>query len=252
MAAIFAKLASDKQKKFTAIKEYLQYLDVEDLAILSVEDLVDMVEPKDKPLMKVFAYQYLVDYLNQPNPTFPSKSLLQRESPPSKIVTPGNYSKSVQTSAFPGLQLSPGKITLEDALRHIQEYKPPIIDLSDNNLYDVDLPAIAKAISYGPEEVNLSRNRIHGYSLSTRELVDESLRTIIQHTVKYVVLFGNPLASIDRQDLFDTFDKETFAKLIWIPLPWLEPKQWKTMITNESFHLIIYNTHQDYYNNKAK
>ena len=115
-----------------------------------------------------------------------------------------------------------------------------------NNLMDADLYLVEELVEFFPDIIlDLSMNRIHGYNLISRKQFDIAFMAILSR-VKYLVIAGNPVASVDRVDLFGKFTKNDFEKLIWIPHPWVRAGQWKTMADPKYWDLIE-KTHEDFY-----
>lgn len=110
--------------------------------------------------------------------------------------------------------------------------------MSSNQLLDSDFTKIADFVKLFPacEVVDLSFNRFYGKDSSglVSKDVDEALVKILSlETVKFVCVIGNPMASVDRRDLFDRLQRsnvDLFLKLIWVPSEWLKSGNWASMV----------------------
>jgi hypothetical protein len=72
-------------------------------------------------------------------------------------------------------------------------------------------------------------------------MVDENLlATLAFPFVQYVNVTGNPLASVDREDLWEKLDsKQQLSKLIWIPWGWLPAGNWKSNYDQHKYYLLF-------------
>jgi len=231
---------------------YFQNLTVGDLSLFYAEDLEQMAAPGDKPLMRVCVDDVLGPYLKQTNPFEAKKQLIPVWPQPKASIDPKtlNLTGLVMPLAFASAAPSFAKKTVKEYYTSEKEgVFYDVVNFSGNHLLDDDLPEIAKAISkWNPKIVNLSNNRFHGYDMRYRKEVDKALQDILAvSSVKYVDITANPLASVDRKDLFNLLNKEQLKKLIWIPKNWINGGNWKVMIDNKSFHPEIEKTHKEYY-----
>lgn len=124
------------------------------------------------------------------------------------------------------------------------------IDFSGCQLLDEDMSYIADVVHLFENcfEVNLSNNRFHGLNDNT---VDYHLfRILRQASIKHVLIIQNPIASIDRKDLFTKMNENDLRKLIWIPEQWLQGGGWKSVLLNNKNLKFVEEAHIKYYNIK--
>jgi len=219
----------------------------EDLAICSLEELVDSAKPEDKLLMTIFAKRYLLSGLEQSDPfdLFPSEYVEEKEPRKDILDMKGKLVSIVYSS------LSRNKKTPKELENSLKMDPPKVkeVDFSNCNLLDQDLEAIAEIVRLcRPVVVNLRGNRFHGYDLKTQKEVDDALKNILAVAeVQFVDVTVNPLASTDRRDLFETLDKAQFKKLVWIPQSWLKAGNWKALVSKAEMYQTITQTHEQYY-----
>lgn len=240
-----------QELKFERLSKYFYDLNNEDLGFLSENELINMVEPNEKHIMKIFIGRFLRFYLNKhvsvylndpndPNFFFDIKK---------KNKLPGDYSESLlsiinQRSLF----YDTNKITLKSLKGQLNGIKQ--LNLSKNFLSDNDTSIIAKLVEEcKPEIVNISDNHIHGYDIHNAEDLEKNIFKILFNTSKYVNLVANPFCSVDKKNFFMKLKEEELKKLIWIPLEFVNTEKWKSLIPNQEFHSIIKNSHEDYYKN---
>jgi len=91
-------------------------------------------------------------------------------------------------------------------LKKVQEFPDSknieVLDLSENNLIDTDMPTVAKMALALPSLVclYLNVNRFSGSPSTTLQLHDAALRDILilHKSLQFVVMYANPFASIER------------------------------------------------------
>jgi len=141
--------------------------------------------------------------------------------------------------------------TLQSLLKKLpSETKSTIVtlDLSNNNLVDQDLKELLPLVLLLPncKRLVLSGNRFHGYERTTRLLVDQSLLQLLNTFLEWVDITGNPVASMDRQDLFRKLKAKQLLKLIWIPEGWLAGSAWHTLV-RPTHYADVQRMHKQYY-----
>lgn len=124
------------------------------------------------------------------------------------------------------------------------------IDMSNCQLLDEDMIYIADTVHLFDNcfEINLSGNRFHGLKDNT---VDYHLfRILRQASIRHVIITHNPIASIDRKDLFTKMSENDLRKLIWIPKQMLQGYGWKNVLPdyNNSLFKLVEEAHLKYYN----
>lgn len=91
--------------------------------------------------------------------------------------------------------------------------KAPIVDLSNNLLYDDDLPLLLRLVEkVQPSELILTGNR---FFCNSNEYQD-TFRRVIAKVKKFVVVTGQPLVSERNRSFFASLTVEEAGKLIWL------------------------------------
>jgi hypothetical protein len=160
----------------------------------------------------------------------------------SESILSSAYEKVARSSPTPGISKSFNELMkMKDAITSL--------NLSCNNLLDVDLPIIANFVTQCPNcsIVDVSLNRFYGNDEKRRLIVDEARGTLLrQPAIKVVDICFNPVASVDRADLFHRLSREALAKLIWVPKIWLSAGRWKDMLPEANVELVE-ETHNKFY-----
>jgi hypothetical protein len=234
--------------RFVHLQRYFKGLTLDDLPALSPEDLVDAADSQDKLLMRVFA-KHLGSRLGQLDPFVPpTMPFAQPKKKETTRKTLELANGQVLSHAFKSLRVV-GKTPMDEvATKFEQQMKEvEIVDLSANNLLDDDLPIVVALVERCPriQEIDLSNNRFHGYSKDTQPIVDKAIQALLSRSPPTSVnISGNPLATIDRKDLFASFSSTELSRLIWIPEPWLKGSGWNNMIPKEELQEIVRRTHE--------
>eukprot|EP01125_Pyxidicula_operculata_P010492 TRINITY_DN3451_c0_g1_i2.p1 TRINITY_DN3451_c0_g1~~TRINITY_DN3451_c0_g1_i2.p1 ORF type:complete len:116 (-),score=13.34 TRINITY_DN3451_c0_g1_i2:68-415(-) len=98
------------------------------------------------------------------------------------------------------------------------------------------------------EILDLTNNSIYGKSLDTKNEVDGALIKLLQK-LRYVIIHDNPIASIERSDLYwkiSRVDDQLLGKLIWIPEKWVKSSSWKRLVNPKDTELIE-KTHSEFF-----
>jgi hypothetical protein len=68
-----------------------------------------------------------------------------------------------------------------------------------------------------------------------------------------VVIHGNPAASMEARDAFESLPTEEFLRLVWIPQHWLEARLWTVCLGTEKGKLAnaIYNAHSRFFSQSS-
>ena len=110
--------------------------------------------------------------------------------------------------------------------------------------------AIESVIEHGATElrVDLKSNRFHGYQEKSRESVDANIRRLLASAkVRWVDVVGNPMASVDRMDVFRNTTVDELKKLIFVPQPWLDKKSWWVLVPGKAEQAAVERAHFEYY-----
>jgi hypothetical protein len=123
-----------------------------------------------------------------------------------------------------------------------------VVDLSNNLLWDSDLEFIKVFIdSHKVQILSLTGNRFH---CNHGENVDEYISqfiSIIERVEKYVIIYDNPIATIDSKErLFAKLNEEHAQKLIWIPRMYVLGKGWHNIVLPHLIELTR-DSHERYY-----
>jgi hypothetical protein len=197
----------------------------------------------------------LYKQLEQPNP-FDEMELmppLQLEKSSNQKFTQENLSrlelkKRVCSKQFKGLT---NYISSDELINEIDKNTFASIlyvDLSSNNLFDIDLPELAKFVQSLPncKLLDLSFNRFDG-ARATREDLESSIITILNlQNIQFLDICGNSFPSVEKRDFFEKLQKIHLQKLIWIPKNWLYGEGWKSVAPKEAWDLVL-EVHESYY-----
>ncbi len=138
-----------------------------------------------------------------------------------------------------------GKIT--------DEGKVSLLNLSDNYITSKGAKQLTSWLKddHLPnlQELNLSYNRIQS------DIMPDFEELLQRNNFKYLNIVGNPAASIDSKEYFNTLCLESLLKIIWIPEALIEEENWKTIIAKRLEASPydkggIIHAHKSYYNNK--
>lgn len=185
-----------------------------------------------------------------PPPQHPGISLLPahifRASPDRKVVilnfqarvTPGRFSVFVSSSSpFRLLSFNDAKGLLSDTLEEfkeeIQNATMIILDLSECNIFDEDLPNVVKMVeavrsanSHSPSTgckllLSLAGNRL---------LAPDHDIFALARSCKFVDVQGCAFSSVDRRDFFHANIKDVADQLIFIPKGWVDTDVWHLFV----------------------
>ena len=157
-----------------------------------------------------------------------------------------NLSQKVCSTTFQ--QWFPDKITVDRLEGFLVDRQCDKLDLSQNNLLDEDLRAIANLTEkIRLKELDLRYNRFYGESEPLKSIVTNHMRTILRNVEEWVIITGNALASVDRKDFFSGLSKKELEKLIWIPQIWLAPGNWKVVVENAEDQELVKAQHELFY-----
>jgi hypothetical protein len=256
-----------KEPKWRRLAPYFENLRDDDLAYFTETDIMEATEPKDRLLMQLFIKEHLEPHLNQPNPFAGESAQFTTKSAWNHETGCLDLRGRVAPVMYCGLGGS-ARCSSRELAQLLQQLNVPpeavrILDLSENFLGDFDAPYILEFLKTLPncKYVNLSNNRLHGFFAESREAVDKALLGILQHSsVEFVNILGNPLASIDRKDLYekiaeDEEQRKLLRKLIFIPLRWLASNNWHVLFVGPNKTetcAIVGKAHDQFYQNQLK
>lgn len=246
------------------------------LGLLGPEDLADMGKEKfselgasdlDRVILNRLAKTYLSDYFRMPDNLASSFVPLKQEEPPAtalelvqRSLSPDSGVLDLRHKVFPQRLKLPGRFTIDDVFEVVEGCKVQglgdvsFVDLSFNTLGDDDVQGIVRfvgalcRVTRGHQvSVSLSGNRLGAKGLD--DTYEAVIRICEQHDkLRFVDVTMNPLASIDRADLFAKLTPEVLGKLIFVYEHWLDSRSWTAMVrrdlegTVEDTHRVFFAT----------
>jgi len=237
--------------RYQPLSEYFKGYSKADLEKLDEEDFLEIAKPEHRILMKLFIRNLQSSWF----PTDPFDSVSSPRLPSENIAVTEdgvlNLKHEVVSKMFKNDRLPFISITSLSSKFKNDRMAIKNLDLSDCNLVDQDLPIIADFVLSLPncEILNLSYNRFHGMRDGPERIrMDKALEDILVHKkLRFLDVTGNPLASVDRKDLFKKLTNKQLTKLIWIPFSWLEGKGWQSLVADKQAQEVVLTTHRTYY-----
>ncbi len=249
----------DDQKDQCVFKDlgiYFGELTVKDLNCEDIEEYINYVEPKHKILMSVFVNKHLIPYINKlSSELFYTKEQNQIKNCTFKDgVFDGSFAFRSHSIYNYKIDISKLKSAFLENVRVNSKVKS--IELSSNGLYSSDLPFILNFLK-DPEItnclqdtiINLSDNKIEGLG-EYRNIVDNCIKSIAEiDSIKYIIMTGNPFATISRKDFFETLDINNIItkKIIWIRDYNITVFGWQMLVQSKEVCDFVKNVHYEYY-----
>lgn len=250
-ASVRAALGAD----FACLAEYFGAFKVSDILSLSDDELADAARPEHKIAMRLFCRRILQPLREAGPDPYRDRSTRPREPlQGSMLVLRGRVVTASLKSLRPNL-LALDSLTAEwRVMDEAKRRQVRWIDVSENFLVDSDLPLLAVFISLFPqrEVVDASSSRFYGKDSAGKPLdgFEGAIEMILDcPTMGFLDITSNPLASVDRKDLFVKWAHEKpnlLLKLIWIPKVWLKGGAWKVLVPSD-IHAKVYDQHLQYY-----
>lgn len=228
--------------RYAVLAEDLGDMTFDDLMKQDVHDLIGKARDENKAIMGDFIRQRLQEFypaLSRHNQEDSKDAHLSHLTVDFFIAHMGDdgsldMSGRVTSARFAGRNSrSMSTSELVDQLKDIpvkslQSVKT--LNLSKCNLLDRDMELIFDAVRLLPNcsIVDLSWNRLSGVDNTNFNITLIELLTI-EH-IDFVVVAGNPIATVDRKDLYQNMDLELLKKIVWIPKDWIGPGTWKRVI----------------------
>lgn len=279
------------KERYEPLLKYFAGLTLSDLEDLGEEDLYEVAAPEHRLLMKLFVKQKgFQSYFNRTAPDvvpsqgqkFPFKTadgwapedrvlkkiVLSGESTASVVL---NFASVFNMSKFTQLALLfPSKYPTAHELL-AQGARVVLVSFSENMLQDSALLDVLEfmRVMIGLDSKNylraryidLSLNRFYGLASSD---FDSTFVQLVRQTPYAVDVRGNPMATIDKKDLFVRLSEELrgseegsqplITKVIWVPEQYLEPRAWTIMLSSKlegldkkSLIEMIQNAHRAYF-----
>jgi hypothetical protein len=245
---------------YEGLAKYFRGFRVSALLEFDEEELANMVSPEDKFRVRQFARTQLSAAGGKGEDPFQEEGGLVQRVGQDVVLA---LQRKVVPCAFKNMR--PDLLNMDTLLEKWKD-KPNVlasvtlVDLSCNNLLDGDLPKIAEfiqQISSKAFRLCLSSNRLYGRDAAGEPIaeVDEAIvRMLLMEKVLFLDILHNPLASVDRKDLFQRLAQShtaVFRKLIWVPNSWLEGSSWKTMLPEKFDCRLVYDAHRRYFGENA-
>ena len=232
-----------KDRKWDLIRDQFDGWTLSDIRKFPEYELLELVEPPLRLRTALFIRTYLAPYLRDAEDPLSSQI---EALPPAEVVSNClNLRSKVRSIRFANFALSGMPVEqLAQWSESISREAITGIDLSENNLFEEDLPLVVDFLKQFPHcrMLNLSGNRIYKNH-------DELIARLLERKI-IVVLTGNPIATVDRKDFFRALEQDRphlLEFLIWIPEQWLAVGNWKVLIGTEEAQALVVKAHQDYY-----
>lgn len=143
-------------------------------------------------------------------------------------------------SSFPGKHLITPKAAF-DALCEATDV-PTWLDLSRNYFTPTDIKDVAQFVktkALSCQVVDLS------YCWLSADANDD-FETIMTSVANFLVIIGNPAASVDNAAWLGCLHARFLEKLIWVPQEWLGKGGWKRIVTAEPLQAVVEKAHTSY------
>lgn len=227
----------DMYKPPDILLEYLQYLTIDDLKVLTQYDLIEAVDPNNRHAllqMKIYARATLEGCYGHEDPWHDESLSNQRGKVQSQVWAGLNHGTQTMSGLVDNIRKS--TITLTS------------LDLSHNGLFACDLQYVSKIKENSPllSFIDLSHNRI----LSTPE-TDHYLIGLLDSKVM-VDISVNEICTVGYKSFFNGLSTEQLAHLIWISEMYLGTETWKAIISDSSKYETILETHRKYYHTSCQ
>lgn len=232
------------------IKDEMMKFTVEDLECLDEYDFCCLADSeKKKPLMKILYNRFQNRVKLSPY----HDSYKSNDVNMSNRLISSSYGnlKSYKISFDQFVRDASEVSTLEDSSSNPdkifkRKHCCHIMNLSNNYLNDFDLPHLLQLVKdvYLVDFLVLYGNRFHCYKSSKSLSI---FRSIVKNVEKFIIIAGNPFATMDNKDeFFMNMDEDEVRKLIWINKPHIDSTAWKSLVPHEMI-ADIHQTHKDFY-----
>ena len=229
--------------KFARLSCYFEGMTIGDVASLGKTFFVSSANNEDRPLMALFFKDELQKPLSEMKKATRTKQKQEQQQHRQDKAEEFNFSGKICSSTIKNLPQD--KIFINDLSNKIKEKPWDRLDLSRNELIDKDIPLLKELPTLLPNlrTLNLANNRIHGRGDSS---VDDTIKSLLEK-LDFLVLLGNPIASVDRIGFWSSLNADQLEKLIWIPESWVEPRGWIGMIPDLECQEAVVEAHQKFY-----
>jgi hypothetical protein len=223
---------------FAALREYgVHSIKDDEFAKFFEDELMSVVNPKHRLLMKLLILRHLHKLLAAPS--IPGAALGDAEelvvSKAAPVIGLSILAGKMFSSCVPD-SMAPEKIPMRGLAKVVSPHSGQIrvLDLSRNQLIDEDLKFVLDAFRDELpvcSQVDLSQNHISGNKGFSTVSTLGALANIA--SLQFIVLHGNPFASIDMKAFFQSAaysETALLAKLIWIPQKWVTANNWFALV----------------------
>jgi len=241
--------------RFTVFRPLLEGLQLDDLLYLDVQVFTELAPENHRLLAYVFWKKNIAPLLESTGQDIAEPEDLKGHQPRLQPV----WKPEQGYLSYNGMVINDRYATkfdpqfLVSELPHsVQDYKEvKTLDLSFSGLCDENMEVILEAVKRCRCHVLILRNnRLQGKTDPSRAQLDKPLLDILNLPfVRFVDITMNLLASNERLDFFLALTRKHFAKLIFIPVPWVEDSSgWSEFLENDSEQIqLCQQAHRVYY-----
>ena len=225
------------EPKFEKLQEYFDSISLEDIKSLDEDTILNSARPEDRMLMELFIKKKLLPL----SPSQEEVNIVKFNPVQTRKKEPFDFSDKL-LSITSGTSNLPGKYNISELKEKQFNKSWHKLDFSKNSLVDKDFSFISKWVDYlfpNLKVLDISYNRIRGS--------DEMILKIIKK-LEFLVLIGNPIATVDRIRFWESLTEEALSKIIWVERSWVESKAWKGMIPKPSCQEAVLIAHRNFYN----
>jgi hypothetical protein len=222
--------------RWTGLNDTFGDLLVRDLAVLTDQDIRDLVsdvsEPKLRQLARVFLRTVKAEITKKAEDTAGSPE--QSQVLPyvlsrgilscSQRVCSANFAvRRVDTMVVTDLANLIQSLVESGVLNGVHT-----LDVSQCSLADADLPHVLRAVKECKsfKRIDLSANNLHGHDATDRVVFNQFMHEMLKNKI-FVDITENPAATVDRLDLYRAeLSAQELRYLVWLPVSHLDQPFW--------------------------
>lgn len=232
-----APLVDLAKGRFSDLKPLVKNLTMSDLSFMDAQTFAELFPYEQRILAYVFWKRTVAPLLDTEGPVPMNAEDLKGHSPqyqPLWIEECGylSYQGIILNDRYAS-KYDP-EFLVSELLESVQKFNPvQTLDLSFSNLCDENMSIILEAVKACRCHVLILRNnRFFGKGQPFQEQLDPALIAILDLPfVRFVDITLNGLATSERADFFVSRLRQHLAKLIFIPIPWVEdPSSWSRLL----------------------